>query len=210
MPITCTSNAKKIPLTIGLTGGLASGKSTVLAFFRNLHIDTFSADTIVHQLMSPQGAAYTQILKHFGPDILCNKQNIDRTRLRKHVFQNAAEKKWLENCLHPLVRSELLRQVQLANSPYVVIEIPLLAESINAYQWLDRILVIDSDEERQQQRAKLRSNLTQQEINAIIQQQASRQERQKIADDLILNTNDLKQLELEVKRLHNKYLGLTG
>lgn len=210
MSITYSSSEKKLPFIVGLTGGLAAGKSTVLAFFQQLNIATFSADDIVHQLISPQGSAYKKILDYFGVEIINDKQEIDRPRLRKRIFTQAEEKKWLENCLHPLVRHKLLEGVKQANSPYVVIEIPLLVESINAYTWIDRILVVDADEKLQQQRARQRSHLKQQEIDNILQQQASRQARQKIADDIILNTNNLKQLELEIKQLHNNYLNLIG
>lgn len=196
-----------LPFIIGLTGGLASGKSTVLHFFQKLGIDTFSADTVVHHLIAPSGIAYPDILEHFGSTILTANQDIDRSKLRTIIFNNPMEKAWLEALLHPLVRKLLFEQASQAESSYVIVEIPLLAETNTPYEWIDRILVVDTDEAEQQKRAKQRSGLTESQSRAIIDQQAPRQKRLQIADD-VLHNNDLSLLELNVKQLHNKYLSL--
>lgn len=199
---------KKRPLIIGLTGGLASGKSTVLKFFQQLGIDTFSADIVVHELISNNGAAYPIILKHFGQDILLENHEINRAKLRSIIFNQATEKHWLEQLLHPLVRDSLFKQAHQAKSSYVIIEIPLLAEAEAPIEWIDRILVIDADEATRQDRAEKRSGLSKNQSRAIINQQASRQKRNAISDDILINNNNLLQLELEVKQLHNKYKSL--
>ncbi len=195
-------------LTVGLTGGLASGKSTVLGFFHKLGIETLSADKIVHSLIENSGIAYSTIIDHFGPEILTSEKNIDRIKLRHIIFSSSEEKRWLEQYLHPLVRSSLLKQLEKVTSPYAVIEIPLLAESETPFEWLDRVLVVDTDEETQQLRAQLRSGLTQQESRNILDQQANRQKRNSIADDVIINQGGLFELEIQVNELHNQYLKL--
>jgi len=192
--------------TIGLTGGLASGKSTVLELFRKQGIDTFSADNVVHQLMAKDGLAYSNIVTHFGKNILNSENNIDRTKLRAIIFNNPEEKIWLEHCLHPLVRTTLLEQRNQSTSPYVMIEIPLLAESKTPYEWIDRVLVVDADEETQQLRAQQRSGLSQNESREIINQQATREKRNHMADDIIINHGNLAELEAQVKVLHTQYL----
>ena len=192
--------------TIGLTGGLASGKSTVLEFFHKLGIDTLSADNVVHQLMANDGIAYPTIVDHFGEKILNSKKNIDRAKLRAIIFNTPEEKIWLEHYLHPLVRATLLEQRDKSTSPYVVIEIPLLAESKTSYEWINRILVVDADQETQQLRAQKRSGLSNAESRHILNQQVSRQARNNLADDIIINHGDLPELEHQVKALHYKYL----
>lgn len=194
--------------TIGLTGGLASGKSSVLDFFRQLGIDTFSADKVVHQLMAKDNFAYRTIVDHFGDNLLNSENEIDRLKLRKIIFNSPEEKNWLENYLHPLVRNSLLKQRNNAISPYVVIEIPLLAESKTPFEWINRILVVDADEETQQLRAQNRSGLSITESRRILNQQAKREQRNRIAHDIIINHGNLAELEAQVKILHIKYLKL--
>lgn len=195
--------------TVGLTGGLASGKSTVLGIFEKLGIETLSADNIVYELMSPQGAAYFSIIEHFGQSILDINLKIDRAQLRSLVFNSPEKKRCLENILHPLVRQRLWEQRQNLTSSYVVIEIPLLTETKIAYHYLNRVLVIDCDEKLQLLRARQRSGLSDEQSCQIIKQQASRQERNNIAHDIIINDGNLAKLELKVKELHNKYLRLS-
>lgn len=193
---------------VGLTGGLASGKSTVLEFFRKLGVDTFSADNIVRQLMANDGLAYATIVDHFGKNILDlgSSKHIDRKKLGAIIFNTPKEKLWLEHYLHPLVRTSLLKLCQQSISPYVVVEIPLLAEAQTPFEWINRILVVDSDEETQQLRAENRSGLSKKESQHIINQQATREKRNRLADDIITNQGNLSQLEQQVKFLHQQYL----
>ncbi len=195
--------------TVGLTGGLASGKTTVLHMFQQLGIDILSADSAAHQLIRRGESAYFSIIEHFGENIMDSHREINRKILASLIFNFPEEKRWLENLLHPLIRQSLWQQRQTLRSAYAVIEIPLLAENQASYTWLDRILVVDCDEETQQYRAKQRSGLTYQESGSIMSQQASRQTRNNIAHDIIINHGDINRLELEVKALHNKYLRLS-
>lgn len=194
---------------VGLTGGLASGKSTALNYFHALGIDTFSADNVVHQLMANEGLAYSTIIHHFGKIILNSEKKIDRTKLRTIIFSSPEEKGWLEHYLHPLVRQSLLEQCQKSTSPYVVVEIPLLAESKTPFEWINRILVIDADEATQQLRALKRSGLSTTESRDILNQQASRQKRNGIADDIIVNHGDLLKLEHQISTLHQDYIKIS-
>lgn len=196
-------------LTIGLTGGLASGKSTALAHFKRLGADTFSADQVVHRLIAQEGAAYSAILNHFSKDILDSAADIDRAKLRALIFNSAEDKRWLEHLLHPLVRSALLAQLALSTSEYAVVEIPLLAESNTPFEWIDRILVIDSSEEAQQLRAKSRSGLSNSESRRILDQQSTREKRNALAHDIIVNQGDLSGLERQVEALHHRYAALS-
>lgn len=191
---------------IGLTGGLASGKSTVLSLFQKLGVDTFSADSIVHQLLNHHKKTQKIIIEHFGNDILTQKNEINRTKLRNIIFNSKEEKAWLENCLHPRVRERLKRACAQSISPYVIVEIPLLAESKTPFEWINRILVVDADEEIQQYRAQNRSQLSNDEVHQILKQQTTRQKRNAIADDLITNDNDLAHLEMQVMQLHRNYI----
>jgi dephospho-CoA kinase len=194
--------------TIGLTGGLASGKTTVLNLFQQLGVDTLSADHVVHQLMAKEGTAYTTIVNRFGLGIINKNHEIDRDKLRTVVFSSPEEKYWLETYLHPLVRKLLWQQREAMLSPYAMIEIPLLAETQTPYEWIQRILVVDCYEEIQLHRAEQRSGLPTAQLRHIMAQQATRQKRNSIAHDIIINDGDVLTLELEVKALHNEYLRL--
>ena len=191
---------------VGLTGGISSGKSTVLNFFHQLGVNTFSADDVVHQLMTQNGLAYTTIVEYFGKNILTSENDIDRSKLRARIFNSLEEKRWLEDCLHPLVRKSLLENCRNANSLYAMVEIPLLVEAKIPFEWIDRILVVDTEETTQLLRAQARSGLSEHEINNIMNQQATRNKRNSQANDLIVNVGDLNDLQRQVKKLHQSYI----
>lgn len=194
--------------TVGLTGGLASGKSTVLKLFEKLGIETLSADKIVHELMHKTTPFYKDIINQFGQEILDANQEIDRKKLRNIVFNSLEKKKWLEEYIHPLVRKTLWEKGQALTSPYVMLEIPLLVENQADYAWINRILVIDCHPSLQQERALIRSHLSYEESNAIIKQQARREKRNEIADDILLNEGNIESLTVNIKKLHLVYLEL--
>ncbi|MCD8524766.1 MAG: dephospho-CoA kinase [Gammaproteobacteria bacterium] len=191
---------------VALTGGLASGKTTVLNMFHSLGIETLNADQTAHDITHVNGIAYSNIVQHFGQDILLPNKQIDREKLRHIIFNTPREKKWLENYVHPLIRKRLFEQFLSSTSPYVVVEIPLLAESNNTYPWINYVLVIDCDEQTQYQRAKQRSGLSVEESKKIVQQQQTRQKRNMMAHDILINEGDLASLLSKVKILHEKYL----
>lgn len=184
-------------LTIGLTGGIGSGKSTVADFFEKLNVPIIDADKISHALTQPDTDITKKIIKHFG--------NSDRKQLRDIIFSNPIEKKWLENLLHPEIRKIMKEKIANVKSPYCICVIPLLAES-TSIDFIDRILVIESSPELQIARAKMRDNSTADCIKAILASQASDLLRRKIADDIIINKGDLKALKKQVLEFHQRYL----
>ena len=194
-------------LHIGLTGGIGSGKSTVAALFAEHSIPVIDADTIAHQLTLPAGAATQKIIQTFGPEISGANAAIDRKRLAQRVFNNPAERTQLEAILHPLIRAEMQNAVRSLTAPYCLLVIPLLIES-QQQDLVDRILVVDVDENTQVERTKTRDGRKAEEILAILSVQADRAQRLKQADDCITNSGNLAALKIQVATLHRKYLAL--
>ena len=194
-------------LAIGLTGGIGSGKSTAASFFAKQGVPIIDTDAIARQLVAPGQPAYTEIVNTFGEAILDKERQLDRKRLRDHVFDNVAERKRLEAILHPRIREEVRKQLSALDAPYCIIIIPLLIEA-KFTDLVDRILVIDADEEQQILRAGKRSGMSEPEIRKIMAAQIDRADRLKQADDVILNNAIMKYLEDEVARLHDRYLSL--
>lgn len=192
---------------IGLTGGIGSGKTTVSDLFRNLGVDVIDADEISHQLVSKDSPVLEKIRNHFGQDIIDTSGNLDRSSLRKKVFEDNAARTWLENLLHPEIRNEIAQRISLANSPYVIVVIPLLVES-GSYDFLDRIAVVDAPEGQQVARVVHRDDSSHEQVERIMATQASRQQRLELADDIIDNSGSVDNLEHVVETLHEKYLQL--
>ena len=136
---------------IGLTGGIASGKTTVCQFFSELGIDIFDADDIARELVNVGTPCYQQILGHFGTDFLLADRTLNRQQLRTHIFSNVQAKATLENILHPAIHTVLISRSAESLSPYCILAIPLLVESQQSYQ-LNRIILVDTPETLQQQR----------------------------------------------------------
>ena len=194
-------------LIIGLTGGIGSGKSTVATLFEQLGIDVIDTDIIARTLVEHDMPAYQAIVDRHGQDITDNNYNINREKLRTIIFNNTEEKQWLENLLHPLIRETIANQIKNVKSSYCIIVIPLLVES-KPNPLINRVLVVDCAETLQRERALKRDKLTENELNAIIQSQSSRQNRLKFADDIIENNDDINSLKQSVKQLHEKHLRL--
>jgi dephospho-CoA kinase len=193
---------------IGLTGGIASGKSTAVSFFKDYGAAIIDADLIARTLTEKDKPTYQLILDHFSPLILESNGNIDRTKLRQIVFDNAEEKEWLESCLHPLIHQEIKKQLDALSItsyvPYVIIDIPLLINRTD-FSFLNRILVIDCPEALQIERLCQRSALEKEGAKQIIETQISRKKRNILADDLILNDKSVDDLQRAVARLHKQY-----
>lgn len=195
--------------SVGLTGGIGSGKSTVTDIFQRLGAKIIDADAITHELQGMGQPAYNDILKQFGTDVIGENQELDREYLRKLVFTDSNLKTKLENIVHPLVRAEIYRRISSVTQPYCVISIPLLFESGSKYEF-DRILVVDIPEDLQITRACKRDGVARNEIVKIINSQVKRDKRLKMADDVICNDKNMASLVIEVEKLHNKYLQLAG
>lgn len=194
---------------IGVTGGIGSGKTAATSAFAGLGIDVVDADIVAREVVEQGTAALRSIAEHFGTDILLPSGVLNRAALRGIVFNNAAEKVWLEKLLHPLIAAETQRQLQRSTSPYVLFSSPLLVETAQKL-FCDRILVIDVPEDVQLQRTMQRDSNDADQVRRIIASQASRSERLQHADDVIENTGTLEQLRKRINELHEKYLILAA
>ncbi len=192
-------------MIVGLTGGIGSGKSEVSARFERLGITAVDADVIARQVVEPGSSALDQIAKHFGAIIIAKDGLLDRKQLRKIIFEQPAEKNWLENLLHPIIRAETIAQLNRSQSPYTILSSPLLLET-NQFELVDRILVVDADEKLQLSRASSRDSISPENIQKIMQNQLSRSTRLARADDIIHNQGDFHELQDQVESLHARYL----
>lgn len=195
-------------LSIGLTGGIGSGKSTVAKLFGELGVEIIDSDIIAHSVVQSGSDALKKIVAHFGPDILQPDQQLDRKKLATKIFENPEEKIWLEALLHPLIIEEIRSEITHVQSPYCIVVIPLLVETL-PHPMIDRILVIDAPQEEQIRRTQQRDQRSTEEIQAIISTQASAEDRLAVADDLIINDKGLDELREAVSKLHQYYLKLT-
>jgi len=194
-------------LKIGLTGGIGSGKSTVAQFFKELGVTVIDADVIAHELVVPSTQAFKKIITHFGNKVLNKQGELDRKLLRKLIFHDIKQKKWLENLLHPLVYQEINNRLKKIKVPYCILVIPLLLETKHE-KFVDRILVVDTPEEQQISRITKRDKSSEQAVKAIIDSQISREQRLANANDIIYNNKSLANLKKQVQKLHQKYLRL--
>ena len=196
------------PYTVGLTGGIGSGKSVVASLFAKRGIAVIDSDEIAHELTRPGGGAIESIRAAFGAGAIGADGALDRARMRRLVFGNSAEKKKLETILHPLIREESLRRAVRADSAYVLLAVPLLAESGIDRSRYQRVLVVDCTEAQQIERAMQRSGLSEKEARDILASQVTREQRLALADDVIDNRGTPAELDPQVSRLDEKYLTL--
>ncbi len=195
-------------LKIGLTGGIASGKSTVCQLFAQYNVPIIDADIIARALAEPNQPAFSRIVALFGSAVLQDNGVLDRKRLRQLIFSAIPAKHQLEAILHPLVHKELSRQSDQQASSYCILVIPLLVET-GMHDLVDRVLVINVDPKKQEQRLCRRDHIPQQDALAIIKQQASQIERIAIADDIIDNNATIAALAPLIDDLHQHYINLT-
>jgi dephospho-CoA kinase len=194
-------------LRVGLTGGIGSGKSTIASLFVMRGVPVIDTDEIARSLTEPGQECYDEIVRIFGDAILDGNRRIDREQLRERVFDNPDERHRLEAILHPRIRVIVLDKLTALEAPYVIVVVPLLIES-GFTDLVDRVLVVDTLENVQIQRTATRSGLSEPEIRKIMSAQASRAQRLQLANDVIENNGDRKQLEAEVERMHQWYLSL--
>ncbi|ERO63682.1 dephospho-CoA kinase [Pseudomonas piscis] len=197
------------PWILGLTGGIGSGKSAAAQHFIDLGIHVIDADHAARWVVEPGRPALEQIARHFGEGVLQADGQLDRAALRKLIFEDPQQRRWLEALLHPLIAEEIASHLARAQSPYAILVSPLLVESGQA-RMTQRILVIDAPQQLQIERTLLRDQVSEQQVQAILQAQASREERLRNADDVLVNDRDHAWLHSEVERLHHFYLTLRG
>ena len=202
--------AHRPPFRIGLTGGVASGKSTVAQRFLQLGVAVIDADEIARDVVTPGQPALAMIVRRFGPGIVDAHGALERRALRSIIFADSAARADLEAILHPPIRAEMDRLVAAATAPYVMLSIPLLVEGGNPRARVDRILVVDTDEGHQLARVRARDGIGETEARAMIAAQASRAERLRAADDVLPNVADLAHLHAAVDRLHAQYLAFAA
>lgn len=193
-------------LIVGLTGGIGSGKSTVAALFAEHGAGIIDTDAIAHQLTQAGGVAIAAIRAAFGNDYLTDDGALDRAKMRRLIFSDAAAKQRLEQILHPLIFEQAKAQLrQLQANPYVIVVVPLLPESRTFRQLVQRVLVVDCDEDTQVARVIGRSRMTEAEVRAITTRQTPRADRLRLADDVISNNAGLDSLSGKVAALHELY-----
>ncbi len=196
-------------LVIGLTGGIGSGKTTITNYFGELGIEIIDADIIAREVVAVNSPALKAIAQHFGNDYLLADGQLNRALLRSRIFSNEADKQWLNNLLHPLIRHNIVEQTKEAKSEYCILVAPLLIEN-NLLELVDRVLIVDVSETTQIARTLLRDNSSEQEIKAIIASQTNRTARVNAADDIINNDNSpLSDIKTAVISLNEKYFALT-
>lgn len=192
---------------VGLTGGIASGKTTVAALFQELGVPIIDADEIARDITVHNAQVREAIAGHFGDNLMNPDGSIDRRKLRELVFQYPRERQWLETLLHPLILEIMENQVKKTKYPYCICAIPLLVESYGL-EFIQRILVVHATQETQLKRAMARDEATQEAIEKIIASQTSPEKRLSRADDIIENDGDKASLKKKVVALHQKYLQL--
>lgn len=201
---TLTALKGQIPL-IGLTGGIGSGKSVVAKRLAELGATVIDSDQIAHDITTPHGAAIAPIEASFGPDLLAADGSLDRSKMRRLVFNDPNALQLLEAITHPLIHAETLRQASQAHENgalYLVFMVPLLVESDKWAKLVDHLVVVDCPEELQIARVMQRSNLDRSEIEQIMGKQASRGDRLAAADTILLNDGDLDKLIPQIDSLH--------
>ena len=194
---------------IGLTGGIASGKSTVANLFAALGITIVDTDLLAREVVAPGSALLPRIAGHFGAQVLQKDGSLDRAALRSRVFANPAERQWLERLTHPAIRELTDKRCESATSDYVIVAIPLLVETAGAERF-DRVLVVDCSPEIQLARLQARDGTTRAEAQRMLAAQATREQRLAVADDVITNDGDLAALREQVEKRHRQYLKLAS
>ncbi len=190
---------------IGLTGGIASGKSEVSHLFEKLGAPVIDTDLISRQLVEPGEPALQEIITHFGSTVINDDGTLNRKELGKLIFSSEADRHQLEDILHPRIRDEVARRLQRVDAPYVIVVIPLLLETRYPIT-IDRILVVDAPQHLQRQRLMQRNAISESDADKMMLAQTTNAQRLAAADDVISNQGSLKALQAEVERLHRFYL----
>jgi dephospho-CoA kinase len=199
----------KRKLTVGLTGGIGSGKSAAAEEFRRLGATVVDTDAIAHELTQSGGAAVAHVRALFGDAFVLPSGAMDRKAMRERVFGDPAAKQALEGLLHPLIRDAAELRIASAAGPYVVYVVPLLIESGDYRRRVDRVLVVDAPEAMQLERVRARSGLGESEVRAIMDHQVPRAARLAAADDVIDNRGTLDELRRQVGALHLRYVKMS-
>ncbi|MFO1494652.1 MAG: dephospho-CoA kinase [Lysobacterales bacterium] len=194
---------------VGLTGGIASGKSAVAAALVQLGATLVDTDVIAREVVEPGSEGLAAVCARFGPDVLTADGSLDRAALRRRVFEDAPARQSLEAILHPRIRAVAAAQVGAAAGPYVVLAVPLLVESAQ-YDWVQRVLVVDCDPASQRARLQARDGISVDLADRMLAAQADRPARLACADEVIRNTGSLDALQRQARCCHRRYLTLAA
>ncbi|MEP0356707.1 MAG: dephospho-CoA kinase [Paraglaciecola sp.] len=192
---------------VGVSGGIGSGKTTVTDCFKQFDVDVVDADIVARQVVEHGTEGLKAIVEKFGINILDDKGKLNRGKLRQLVFNEPDNKIWLNQLLHPVIRAEMHAQVQQTKSDYCLLSVPLLVEN-KLFEMVDRVLIVDVSETNQLKRTLLRDKTNTQQIQAIMDSQASREQRLAVADDVIDNNDSPEKLLIQVELLHQTFLQL--
>ena len=196
-------------LRIGLTGGIASGKSAVAERFIELGVPVIDADAAARTVVAPGQPGLAAVIERFGSGVIGATGELDRRAMRELVFSDPAARRDLEGILHPLIRAHMELSAESAVGPYIVMAIPLLVEG-NARDRVDRVLLIDIDETLQLERLMARDHCSLEQARAIVASQASRAARLAVADDVLRNSGTVTELRQAVDAMHERYLRLAA
>lgn len=197
------------PFVVGLTGGIGSGKSAATAYFEKLGIDIVDADEVARDVVALGSEGLKEIENRFGNSILLEDGNLNRAALREKVFSDINEKNWLNNLLHPLIRSRMQHLIGESTSPYCILSVPLLVEN-KLTEMCNYVVVVDCPETMQLERALKRDGSTEETIRNIMASQATRNERIEAADTVLDNSTTLSALSAQIADLHNTLLALSS
>ena len=189
------------PFVVALTGGVASGKSTVAQRFAEMGVPVFDADVAAREVVAPGSDGFNAVIGAFGLDAMLADGSLDRAWLRQRVFADARARRQLETILHPRIKARLQAQVASSHAECVLLVIPLLAETWPDYDWVDRVLVVDVPEATQIERLMQRDAVTEDLARSMLAAQASREQRLALADDVIDNTSNPETLDTRIRDL---------
>ncbi len=195
-------------MKVGLTGGIASGKTTVSNMFADLGVPVIDTDVIAREVVEPGKPAIEEIRERFGEDVIDESGNLERSAMRKLVFRDNDARADLEAILHPRIGAEVKRQSESLEGAYQIIAVPLLVNSM-LLKFVDRVLVVDCQEDKQIERLLKRDSGSIEDAKRILASQSSREERLAIADDIIRNDSDLRHLQTQVIALHEHFQRLS-
>ncbi|MEZ9185544.1 dephospho-CoA kinase [Vibrio splendidus] len=196
-------------IIIGLSGGIASGKTTVANLFNeHFNIDIVDADIVAREVVAVGSDGLKQITDHFGEAILLEDGALNRSKLRELIFSDPTEKQWLNDLLHPMIRNKIDSDLSKVTSPYGLLVAPLLVEN-QMQSMADRVLIVDVPAEVQIERTMSRDNVSREQVASILKSQASREQRLAVADDVIKNHTKNQELLLQITDLHQKYLAIS-
>ncbi len=202
-------SARPRALVVALTGGVAAGKTAVTRRFEALGVHVHDADVAAREVIEPGTAGLAEVVAAFGAGVLDGSGRLDRAAMRQRVFAYPAARRTLEAIIHPRVRQWLRERALAERGPYCLLAIPLLAENIAHYRWVDRVLLVDAPEPVQIERLVVRDGIDETLARRMLDHQASRTARLALADDVIENSGDEAALDSAVAELHQRYLALS-